>query len=227
MKYHILRRSRLGEENPTWPGLVDLFAFGMAIMVVLVVLNAQFRSWQEQAAAERKSRISEIMSAIIDKDSTMVHYARLDSAANSIKVDEIEGGPIRFEKSRFDLSAADDARLGKLAATMEAALATDNTAVVAINGTADPDRMNHALPPRDNVELSALRAAAVARVFRVKAPKLTDAKRVQVIGLGEDGEAVADSSFADKEAKYQQYRTVRLEIRIDANRLVATERGGK
>ena len=218
---HIRRGPRGQEESPTWPGLVDLFAFGMAIMVVLVVLNAQFKTWQEQAAAAKRSKLDTILAAIVNADASLKPYALKDVNLHAIKIEELAGGPITFGKSEFELCENDVLRLAQLARTLEIALRADSVAVVSINGTADPDPMERQRPPRDNVELSALRAAAVARVFRDNAPTLTSNKQIQIVGLGEIGQDAAPGIGRDaKEKAYKQFRTVRLEVRADANRLI-------
>lgn len=215
------RGPRAHEESPTWPGLVDLFAFGMAIMVVLIVLSAQFKTWQEQAAEAKRSQLDNILAAIVNADASLRPYARKDEDMHAIQIEEIAGGPITFAKSAYALSDSDVIRLAHLAQTLERALAHDSVAIVSINGTADPDRMERPRPPRDNVELSALRAAEVARVFRDSAPILTGTKRVQIVGLGEIGSsAPMGTSLEAKELAYSKFRTVRLEVRADANRLI-------
>lgn len=221
MTMHIRRGPRGHEESPTWPGLVDLFAFGMAIMIVLIVLSAQFKTWQEQAADVKRSKLDNILQAIVEADASLKPFARKDEDLNAIKIEELAGGPITFDKSAYTLKDGDVARLAGLAKTLERALAHDSVAVVSINGTADPDPMGRPRPPRDNVELSALRAAEVARVFRDNAPILTGTKRVQIVGLGEVGQsAPLGTSLAAKEVAYSKFRTVRLEVRADANRLI-------
>lgn len=221
MRMHIRRGPRGHEESPTWPGLVDLFAFGMAIMVVLIVLSAQFKTWQEQAAEAKRSKLDNILQAIVDADASLRLFARKDEDLHAIKIEELAGGPITFDKSAYTLKDGDVERLANLAKTLERALAHDAVAVISINGTADPDRMERPRPPRDNVELSALRAAEVARVFRDNAPILTGTKRVQIVGLGEIGQTAPMGTTADaKEVAYSKFRTVRLEVRADANRLI-------
>lgn len=216
------RNPRYQDDGPTWPGLVDLFAFGMAIMIVLLVVTINKSTWQQKQAEFREDRIQAIHDAIIARDSSLADFVKLDRATKTIRVEAIAGGPIMFEKSRWTLSPSDESKLRSLVAAIGAVVVRDTTAIVKINGTADPDPLKPGQFLRDNVELSALRAAAVARLLRESTPELTASKRVQVIGLGEMG-AVRARDDKDREIEYQKYRTVRFEIQIDANRIAADQ----
>ena len=83
---------------------------------------------------------------------------------------EIQGNPkITFETNEYDLTEFDQNRLEHLA-TILRDLRQSRKFFITINGTADPRELQRDLPPRNNTELSALRAATVAAVLENAAP---------------------------------------------------------
>ncbi|MCK9377030.1 MAG: OmpA family protein, partial [Syntrophobacterales bacterium] len=75
---------------------------------------------------------------------------------------QIQGKPrVTFETMKYELSLDDKQRLQMLAPILYE-LRQKKKFFITINGTADPRELRNAAPPRNNTELSALRAAAVA-----------------------------------------------------------------
>jgi flagellar motor protein MotB len=125
---------------------------------------------------------------------------------------EIQGNPkITFETMKYDLSDNDQNLLERTAPILQD-LRKSNKFFVTIHGTADPREFERDLPPRNNAELSALRAATVSSVLENAAPGL--AQHLQIIGLGAKGASKARSKD-NLNTAYRQYRTVSLVLKID------------
>jgi len=131
---------------------------------------------------------------------------------------EIHGEPrITFETMQYELSGADRQRLERLAPIL-LELRQKKPFFITINGTADPRELRDAAPPRNNTELSALRAATVAAMLENASPGL--GRYLRVMGLGVKGQKKALAPEDDPDKFYQQYRTVSLVLKIDVAALM-------
>jgi flagellar motor protein MotB len=135
---------------------------------------------------------------------------------------EIQGDPkITFETMKFDLDSSDQNLLERLAPLLYS-LRHSNKFFITINGTADPREFDRDQPPRNNSELSALRAATVATVLEDAAPGL--GQHVRILGLGSKGLAKTARSTDNLNTAYRQYRTVSLVLKIDVASLLSDGR---
>ena len=254
------RRSRDEHDNPAWPGLVDLFAFGMVIMIVMwvgarsVVRGSAEDLQKELDKARRKAvaletRIDSLRTRvgifernspgsqpweiiqreqrkaaqdIIDRLRDIFGPAwkpaeSTDVEKNRIVVDDFLGRRIGFDTGLAVLQPEDIELLRVYAAKLDSVVMIP-TCEILINGQADPRPLpDRGVHPRDNVELSALRAAAVARIFREASVEL--GARTQVVGLGEVGEnAPPGMPKVEQDEFYRRFRTVRLVFRADLSR---------
>ena len=131
---------------------------------------------------------------------------------------EIRGQPrMTFETLQYELSEADSQRLGRLAPIL-LDLRRQKPFYITINGTADPRELRDAAPPRNNTELSALRAATVAAMLENASPGL--GRYLRVMGLGVKGQKRSLTPEDDPDRFYQQYRTVSLVLKIDVAALM-------
>ena len=225
MRYVARRRNRQPDDNPTWPGLVDVFAFGMALMVVLfAVTSGSLRAQVQDKDDKIKElqdysgmRIREIHDNLRRLDPSMADTWQLDPKANVIHVVSIGGRPITFESAQWTIAREDSLRLQNVVTRIAQEMDSFPDAVLSINGTADPRRLLSKGCLSDNIELSAMRAAAVARVLNAN-PHQIDKSRIRVVGLGEEGQKIIGLSPADEDSAYQQYRAVRMDIYVDASR---------
>lgn len=125
----------------------------------------------------------------------------------------LQGNPrVTFKTMEYQLSPEDTRRLEVLAPILFD-LRRQKKFYIAINGTADPRELHNAAPPRNNTELSALRAAAVAAVLEKAAPGL--GHYLRVTGLGVKGKKRKLARGENPEEVYRQYRTVNLVLKID------------
>jgi flagellar motor protein MotB len=125
----------------------------------------------------------------------------------------LQGKPrVTFKTMAYELSATDKHRLQVLAPILYE-LRHKKKFYITINGTADPRELQIAAPPRNNTELSALRAAAVAAVLEKSAPGL--GHYLRVTGLGVKGKERPLARGENAEKIYQQYRTVNLVLKVD------------
>ena len=126
---------------------------------------------------------------------------------------EIHGKPrITFATLKYDLSPADGQRLERLAPIL-LDLRQKKQFFITINGTADPRELHDAAPPRNNTELSALRAATVAAMLENASSGL--GRYLRVMGLGVKGQEKNLGPEDDPDSFYQEYRTVSLVLKID------------
>jgi len=126
---------------------------------------------------------------------------------------QIQGNPqVTFETMKYELSPEDIRRLEMLAPILYE-LRQKKKFFITINGTADPREFGHAAPPRNNTELSALRAAAVADLLEKAAPGL--GRYLRVTGLGVKGQERPLALGEDAGMIYRQYRTVNLVLKMD------------
>jgi flagellar motor protein MotB len=125
----------------------------------------------------------------------------------------LQGKPrVTFKTMAFELSPNDKHRLQVLAPILYE-LRQKKKFFITINGTADPRELQIGAPPRNNTELSALRAAAVAAVLEKSAPGL--GHYLRVTGLGVKGKERTLARGENAEKIYRQYRTVNLVLKID------------
>ncbi len=168
------RRNRDDEhENPAWPGLVDLFAFGMVVMLLLWV-----QSIPPPKPPTGGGQPTDPFGGIDFKgnDIPVVHVG------DKLQIKKFPG-EIYFEQGHYDLKPSDAEALRNMALRLNRALLDRSDVRVVVNGTADPVPLSSAVPPRNNVELSALRAAEVSRT-------LLDGgldRQLSIVGLGEQG----------------------------------------
>jgi flagellar motor protein MotB len=131
---------------------------------------------------------------------------------------EIQGKPrVTFETNRYEMSPYDTQRLQALAPILYE-LRQKKKFFITINGTADPRELNRAAPPRNNTELSALRAATVAALLEKSAPGL--GQYLRVTGLGVKGQKHTLAAKENPDMAYRQYRTVNLVLKIDVAALM-------
>lgn len=138
---------------------------------------------------------------------------------------EIQGNPrITFETMKYDLSDFDQARLEQLAPILRD-LRQSRKFFITINGTADPRELQRELLPRNNTELSALRAATVGAVLEDTAPGL--GQNLRILGLGSKGLAKPLAPADNPDQAYREYRTVSLVLKIDVASLLQDDRPGQ
>jgi flagellar motor protein MotB len=125
----------------------------------------------------------------------------------------LQGEPqVTFKTMEYVLSPNDKHRLEVLAPILFE-LRQKKKFFITINGTADPRELKTSAPPRNNTELSALRAAAVAAVLEKSAPGL--GRYLRVTGLGVKGKVRKLAPGENPEKIYRMYRTVNLVLKID------------
>jgi flagellar motor protein MotB len=125
----------------------------------------------------------------------------------------LQGKPqVTFKTMEYGLSPNDKHQLEVLAPILYE-LRQKKKFFITINGTADPRELQNAAPPKNNTELSALRAAAVADVLEKSALGLGHYLRVTGLGVKGKEHTLAPGENPDK--IYQQYRTVNLVLKID------------
>lgn len=198
----------------------------MALMIFLYAqkvdyLHEQIRDQQETIDGFRDFRgtkIREFYDQLCSRDPAMADIWQLDTVANVIRIDSINGEPILFDKAKWAIRQDDLPRLQNVVNIVAREMTDHDYTVLQINGTADPDPLTGHHFLSDNIELSAMRAAAVARVLNGAASGI-EQNRIRVVGLGEVGQVVSN---AEKKRAYQKYRTVRMEIHIEDNVLSTT-----
>lgn len=206
------RREDDDQENPAWPGLVDVFAFGMVIMLLLwarasVPIEAESTAPPPTVAElleQEANRVTEDLLAEFDNSVT------LERRGTTIEVTAYRNRQVYFDTGRYDLAPADRAVVQELGAIVARNIADRPQFVVLVNGTADPTPLMSAVPPRNNVELSALRAAGVSQILTQGGLE----GRVQVVGLGETGTNSGQSS-----AELREFRRVYLTLQVMPDRL--------
>lgn len=234
------RRRADDHENPAWPGLTDLFAFSMVLVVLLWAQSnaaskgvdvaalkaenaqlkeelAKLRNGMDAALNERAHRkaveLRAALRAAIGEDE--IQFGQVDPATHEFTIDRFRGKQLTFATGLATLSADDEQALRSALARVAPRLVAEQAAVLLLQGSADPRPLQSATHPRNNVELSALRAAEVAKC--VKDGSADAAARTTVVGLGETGKLLPDT--ADPDAVYRPYRTVRLSVQIRKDRI--------
>lgn len=237
------RRSSDDHENPAWPGLVDLFAFGMVLMGVLWAAASPHaepgdaRTALEEArrrVAELEAENAGLKSAVKGAEEALDRLARtraqalLDRLRGALPASEVRFGDLlpdspefaieavggrtpTFDKAKAILHDDDRALLARAAELLGPYVAADPALTLVIRGTADPRPLTSPAHPRDNVELSALRAADTAKALGAGSNVMTMGK-LSVVGLGEVGRL--EPWVADPDAAYAKYRTVRLSLLV-------------
>lgn len=240
----MLRRRHHEEgDNPAWPGLVDVFAFTLVFVMLLIKADAtgdrlsnlseeikrlQRENMRLQVENDKlKKEIAKLkdviggkglkelkeLYAIIKKELTEDFFIMIDEDAIEIVINAIP--PIFFNTGEYKLNIKDSQRLSRLAHII-LSIIQGKPFYVLINGTADPRFLpDRGVPPHNNVELSALRAATVADLMEKTAPGV--GKYLRVAGLGVRGEEAPPG--VDREEYYRQFRTVNLVIKVDVEKL--------
>ncbi|MBK8233378.1 MAG: OmpA family protein [Candidatus Eisenbacteria bacterium] len=131
-----------------------------------------------------------------------------------IVVDEFGGEALSFATGQADLPLDAQERLRAFAVVLNDVVGAHPACRVVLSGKADPRAMWMPSHPRDNLELSALRAASVASIFRQAAPVTVSG--LHVVGLGEVGtQAPGKLTAGERDEYYRRYRTVSVEIRVN------------
>lgn len=221
------------DEGAIWPGLVDMFAFGMLLMMLLW-LGATAQGEGEGEGPERtdaeilrcvaKNRLkalrTELSSRIEDEAFVLGAVRPENSREPDNPAFQLDSAELRFEKGAHDLDAGGVRAIENFVVALSAARSSDaerfDPAYVVLRGSADPDpyRERPPHPPQDNVELSALRASTVAKIIQRKSKTVSEDLRV--LGLGSQGDP-------SKKAEYGKHRRVSLEVRMRLGRLEVTE----
>ena len=205
-------------DNPAWPGLVDLFAFGM---VIILLLWAQAASRTPSAGTEtgpasgesrikeRLTEISGVLRAQLGGKVKDVSYAedpqRVDIRTHIRFVQKGTSSPDQQEEVR------------SVCRTVIGFVAENDDTLLVISGKADPRPFRKEDPPRDNIELSALRAAEVSRIVFNSAATDKLQERISVRGLGDRGQPLVG---AVSPAWLEQLRTVTFEVHVNKAMLV-------
>jgi flagellar motor protein MotB len=138
---------------------------------------------------------------------------------------EIHGKPrITFATLQYELTEANKQRL-QLLAPILSDLRQKKKFFITISGTADPREVHNAVPPRNNAELSALRAATVAAMLENASPGM--GRHLRVMGLGVKGQEKALSPGVDPDEFYQDYRSVSLVLKIDVAAIMQEDQPAK
>ncbi len=214
-----LRRRSGDEENPAWPGLVDVFAFGMVAMILLGAL-AYHEYRKEIEAALQRNPLLETTKRILGGVAEDLKTTMQEKPWPSIRVDSFNGKEIFFAKDKYTIDNEEDfANIRQYAVQLRQVLTAQDKVEIVINGTADPRILNNLVAPRNNVDLSALRAATVASILRDAG---IDAERIFVQGLGEKGDLRNLSPAASQEEidkQLEEFRKVYLELRVDLSKV--------
>jgi len=223
------RRGGGDEDNPAWPGLSYIFAFGMVSMILIGALaNQSYKKSVHEAFGQGeilRTKTRESLDGVQDQLGKLdIHSGVIDDPWPHIVVETFKGKPVYFDSLKYDLGVVDRENVRNFAVEIAPLLAAQPMVELVINGTADPQPLVSPQPPRDNVELSALRAATVAAVLRGAG---ISAERIFVQGLGEVGKSSmrdapprenteAWSNFVEG---LKQYRKVYLELRVDLSKV--------
>lgn len=213
-----------GQDDPSWPGLVDIFAFTLVLVVFLMAValdkpspDEAIRAREKSKQEFEKSKISAAEQGI--KKNLPKENVSTPAGQREITIQGPEKKQISFLVNQYDLGAPDVVRLQTIASALsEAVVKNDLPVFIIIDGRADPREFQRSNPPRDNTELSALRAAFVARTIVQQAPNLSE--YIRVVGLGVQGElAQAGISQQAEEQHYAFFRRVSIRVGIDESRL--------
>jgi flagellar motor protein MotB len=176
-------------------------------------LNGKIQQLNDEKAALKEIGLKEWEELLQLLQQKMANLAMVIIPNRTDKAIEIQGKPrVTFETTKYELSDYDRQRLQRLAPILYE-LRQQKKFFITINGTADPRELRNATPPRNNTELSALRAAAVAALLEKAAPGL--GRYLRVTGLGVKGQGRTLTPGENPDAVYRQYRSVNLVLKID------------
>jgi flagellar motor protein MotB len=232
---------------------VDLYAFGMAAMMLLWAQSLQvervqtIEEKQGRQEAEKKDKdrllreaaeravtdLKAILPGFEASKEGPITIAKFPSATQAgeklFSETAMKGADeVLFARGAFDLSPDQEGRIASLGRVLNNCgyFVADERRKLIIRGEADldPYRMERTggrpSPPRNNHELSALRAATVSRLLAEEGGISKGV--IEVVGLGEQGQSLERGSSEPLElfeqrrnAAYQEHRRVTLEIRID------------
>jgi outer membrane protein OmpA-like peptidoglycan-associated protein len=195
------RRADDEHENPAWPGLVDLFAFGMVVMLLLWV-QALPEPPKPPGSGPEEVGLGQVqidLSGVVKPGDVV-----WDRTSLVLRLVRFKGHEIFFESGKFNLAPTDVESIRTVAQDLRRLFDKYPQVVILVNGSADPMKLFSTVPPRDNIELSALRAAEVSRVLVEEGLQ----QRLQVVGLGEKGDATGKTAEGLRE-----YRKVFLELK--------------
>jgi outer membrane protein OmpA-like peptidoglycan-associated protein len=202
-------------DNNAWPGLVDLFAFGMAL-VLLLWASAESRGAGPRADINLPLPPGISIEQWLAEDVSRRLRARL---SENLRIEAVAGPwravirtGVEFPTNGFRLTEPQKRQVQQAASQLLGYLEEDKDSQLVIAGQADPNRyvVEDGIPPDNNVELSALRAASVSALvidsLGASGTEPGDLRhRVSVRGLGEV------LGHTDK-SRYGEHRTVVFEI---------------
>lgn len=206
-------------DDPSWPGLVDIFAFTMVIMVFLMAYALREKTAKQVA---EEGGAATINNAAIGLRNSAGDFKVTTTGKNELTIEGLESHPLSFSVNAFDLEPVQVARLERIADALGRLVAANAQVLFFIDGRADPQEFHQAQAPRDNTDLSALRAAFVAKTLVRRAPTLE--RKLRVVGLGVEGEMVRLGTSPDVAAAlYAKYRRVSIRIVPDTDALLRGE----
>ncbi len=240
-------RRREEGENPAWPGLVDVFAFTLVFIMLLGFGSAsieEVKALREEVArlqkenarlreeleecrrgpwAKIKDKLKEIHPVLRKK---LSKYFMVELKENELEI-VIKGTPeISFDTAQYNIDKEHDRdRLHYLSLVLAETL-SGQPFYILINGTADPRTLkDRGIPPHNNIQLSALRAANVSTLLLEAAPGLGDYLRI--VGLGVQGVEVLLPPEVNPDEYYRIYRIVYLIIKVDVEKFIKQTRSGQ
>jgi flagellar motor protein MotB len=178
-------------------------------------LKDQLASGLTNTARKKLAGLSDELAKKIDNNDFNIKFnpEDLEIAVNAASEE------ITFDKGKYDLKENDISRLANFAKSLQVNVTKEF--VVVINGEADPRILRSMVPPRNNTELSALRAATVMAIVEGAAPGL--GQNLQVVGLGSKRQDIVVPPNATEEEKdwlYKPCRTVKFRIRVNLSELI-------
>jgi len=167
-------------------------------------LRAEARTRVVRLREELQSALGEDWGALDPVDDTLPEF----------EIRSFRGRQVKFQSGKYELETKQKDDIVALRLILVAVLASYQDAQIEVSGTSDPDPLNGQYQIRDNIDLSAMRASTVAKLLKSEqvheAPPIDN--KVLIIGLGEEGRPIEDKER--RKIEYQNYRTVRLKIRI-------------
>src|SRR5206468_8440142 len=191
------RRSHEDGENAAWPGLVDLFAFGMVIMLVMWLAATNVGpsapptpggGTNDPLLAKGRELATQLRGEL--QKSLLPTDLQEKPDLPGVELRSYHRKEVYFDTKKYELADNDREAITNLGKVVADAIESRPAVFVQVNGTADPRPFFQQVPPRDNVELSALRAAEVSKILIGAGLK----NRLNVVGLGETGTLVAGAT---------------------------------